>query len=181
MLDNPNLFWLGGILWLGGSSLVLSLLGSKYKEKTRVNASQLADNAIQIEQLQEQCLRLRTELQEQSNQQKADFQDTIFEQLQPLLTNFPTARQMVEARPDLLAKNLVSLFTPLENLLDSWEYESIGFPWERVPYDPQLHQPDSDDIVEGELVYIRFVGYRDGERILCPAKVSRTLPGGVNI
>jgi hypothetical protein len=42
-----------------------------------------------------------------------------------------------------------------------------------------LHQPDVEDITEGELVYIRFVGYREGERILAPAKVSRTLPPGM--
>ena len=31
---------------------------------------------------------------------------------------------------------------------------------------------------EGELVYIRFVGYQNGDKILYPAKVSRTLPPG---
>ena len=36
-----------------------------------------------------------------------------------------------------------------------------------------------EDIQPEELVYIRFVGYREGEQILCPAKVSRTLPGGI--
>jgi hypothetical protein len=80
----------------------------------------------------------------------------------------------------LPAKNLVALFTPLENLLKSWGYEPIGTPWEQAPYNPQLHQPDVSDITEGELVYIRFVGYRDADRILSPAKVSRTLPPGIN-
>lgn len=74
------------------------------------------------------------------------------------------------------AQNLVSLFTPLDNLLRSWGIEPIGKVWERVPYNPQLHQADADDLTEGELVFVRFVGYRDSERILCPAKVSRTRP-----
>ncbi|PHK14329.1 molecular chaperone GrpE, partial [Nostoc linckia z14] len=47
-----------------------------------------------------------------------------------------------------------------------------------VPYNSQLHQPDNADITEGELVYIRFIGYQHQGRILCPAKVSRSLPGG---
>jgi hypothetical protein len=34
------------------------------------------------------------------------------------------------------------------------------------------------DIQPGEAVYVRFVGYRDGETVLVPAKVSRTLPSG---
>ena len=34
--------------------------------------------------------------------------------------------------------------------------------------------------IEGELVYIRFIGYQKGDNILYPAKVSRTLPGRLN-
>ncbi|MBD2186518.1 XRE family transcriptional regulator, partial [Planktothrix sp. FACHB-1375] len=51
-----------------------------------------------------------------------------------------------------------------------------GQVWEQVPYNPQLHQADVNDIAEGELVFVRFVGYKNGSRILCPAKVSRTRP-----
>lgn len=87
---------------------------------------------------------------------------------------------MILAKPDLPAKNLVSLFTPLENILASWGYVAIGKPWEQVNYNPQLHQADSEEIQEGELVYIRFIGYQDGGKILYPAKVSRTIPGGYN-
>ncbi len=186
MVDDPNLLWFGFFLWLGITLLVLSLFGSKSKEKALKSGSltdtllaKQAADAIEIEQLRQQCQRLRLQLEEQSTQLSGDFQDKTFEQLRPLLINYPTARQMAEAKPDLSAKNLVALLTPLENLTESWGYEPIGKPWEQVSYDPQLHQPDADDITEGELVYIRFVGYRDGERILYPAKVSRILPGGI--
>jgi hypothetical protein len=86
---------------------------------------------------------------------------------------------MVQVKPDLPAKNLTSLFTPLDNLIETWGYEPIGQAWEQVAYDPQLHQPDASDIEVEELVYIRFIGYRKGDRILFPAKVSRTLPSGI--
>ncbi|NET58746.1 MAG: helix-turn-helix domain-containing protein [Symploca sp. SIO2E6] len=164
--------------------------------KSRIsNLIKATTEATELKQLQQQCFRLRNELQQQSGQLRADFQKSTFEQLQTLLTNYPSASQMAQAKPDLPAKNLTSLFTPLENLLQSWGYEPIGKPWEQVPYNPQLHQPDTDDMKEGELVYIRFVGYRDRNsngcltdkttsdtqqtQILCPAKVSRTLPRGV--
>lgn len=140
----------------------------------------LSTTATEIEQLRQQCLRLREELQQQASLVQTDERNLVFEQLQTLLTNYPTARRMAQSKPDLPAKNLVALFTPLENLLKSWGYEPIGTPWEQVPYNPQLHQADASDITEGELVYIRFVGYRDGDRILSPAKVSRTLPPGIN-
>ena len=139
----------------------------------------ITTNPTEIEELKQQCFRLREELQQQKTQLTADFRRATFEELQTLLTNYPAARKTAEAKPEMPAKNLSALFTPLENLLSSWSFETIGSAWEQVTYNPQLHQPDVEDITEGELVYIRFVGYREGERILAPAKVSRTLPGGI--
>lgn len=139
----------------------------------------ITTNPTEIEELRQQCFRLREELQQQKTQLTADFRRATFEQLQTLLTNYPAARKMAEAKPDMPAKNLSALFTPLENLLSSWDFQTIGSAWEQTAYNPQLHQPDAEDITEGELVYIRFVGYREGERILAPAKVSRTLPPGM--
>ncbi|MEM7717469.1 MAG: hypothetical protein AAF349_28665, partial [Cyanobacteria bacterium P01_A01_bin.68] len=101
-----------------------------------------------------------------------------FEKLQTLLVNYPSIHQMVKVKPELPAKNLLSSFTPLENLLKEWDYQPIGTSWEQVEYNPQIHQPDTGDIEPGEKVYIRFVGYQHQGNILCPAKVSRTLPGG---
>lgn len=177
-MHDSTFFWFGLVLTLGVSCLALSLV-SKPKLSTSVNdihAAKLAD-------LQQQCLRLREQLQFQKTQLTEDFQTETFEQLQTLFTSYPIARKMAEAKPDLPAKNLLALLTPLENLLESWGIEPIGTPWSQVPYDSHAHQPDDSDIAEGEPVYIRFVGYRQSaragsatQRILCPAKVSRTLP-----
>lgn len=145
-------------------------------ESSMVNS--YSANSDELEALRQECLRLRNQLQQQSAEVTNDLRDAMFQQLQTLLTNYPSVRQMVQAKPDLPANNLVSLFTSLDDLLESWSYKPIGSVWEQVPYKPQLHQPDTADIEEGEPVYIRFVGYQNGERILCPAKVSRTLPGG---
>ena len=140
---------------------------------------------LEIEALRTECLRLREELQQQSVELTTEFHHSTFQQLQTLLTNYPSIRQLVQVKPDLPAKNLTSLFASLDNLIETWGYQPIGQAWEQVPYNPQLHQPDASDIEAGELVYIRFIGYREGDstsgdrsysRILCPAKVSRTLP-----
>mgnify|MGYP003325853753 CR=1 FL=1 len=138
------------------------------------------DTEQKIKDLELQCQRLREELKQQSQQLQTDFQNETFTQLQTLLTNYPTVKKMALAKPDLPAKNLVSLFTSLDNLITNWGYTVIGETWEQVNYNPQLHQADSDDIQEGELVYIRFIGYQDGDKVLYPAKVSRTLPAGFN-
>lgn len=117
-------------------------------------------------------------LEQQRRELLADFRSTSFEQMHTLLTSYPTLRQIVAVKPELPAKNLISLFTSLDNLMDSWGYKTIGSVWEKVAYDPKWHQGDVEDITPGELVYIRFVGYQDGDRVICPAKVSRTLPLG---
>ncbi|NJN59065.1 MAG: molecular chaperone GrpE [Leptolyngbyaceae cyanobacterium SL_5_9] len=190
MGDDSSLLGFGYFLTLGSIALVLGFVGSR-KQPAQHNAqsreaiappappaAQVGERASEIVALQQQCLQLREQLQQQKTQLTADFQEATFEQIQTLLTNYPSAQKMVQAKPDLPAKNLIALFTPLENLLQGWGIESIGSAWEQVAFDPQLHQPDEDDITVGEGVYVRFVGYRQGDRILCPAKVSRTLPGG---
>lgn len=168
----------GSLLGIGGIFIVLRYFVKQQAASKLPPDATIADSR-EIEALRQECLRLRSELQQQSAHLQADFRDSAFKQLQTLLTNYPSVRQLVHVKADWPAKNLISLFTPLDNLLSCWSYETIGSAWEQVPYNPQLHQPDVNDIAEGELVYIRFVGYRQGDRILCPAKVSRTLPGGV--
>jgi predicted RNase H-like nuclease (RuvC/YqgF family) len=142
-------------------------------QTSEVNKARLESEVSAITQ---QCQRLREELKTQAAQVQADAIDGGFEQIQTLLTQYPSVRKMVESQPDLPARNIVALLTSLENLVKFWECQSIGKPWEMVPYDPQIHQSDVGDIHTGESVYVRFIGYQKGDRILIPAKVSRTLP-----
>lgn len=142
-------------------------------QTSEVNKARLESEIIALTQ---QCQRLREELKTQAAQVRSDAIDGGFEQIQALLTQYPSVRKMVESQPDLPARNIVALLTSLENLVKFWECQSIGKPWEMVEYAPQLHQGDVDDIQVGESVYVRFVGYQKGDRILIPAKVSRTLP-----
>ncbi len=130
--------------------------------------------------LQQECERLRQDLEIQPTQIAQALQHAIFDKLQTLLTSYPSIQKITQHQPDLPAKNLTALFTPLDNLRQDWGWQTIGTAWEAVPYDPQLHQPDSSDIQPGDIVYIRFVGYRQGDHILCPAKVSRSLPVAAN-
>lgn len=149
---------------------------------SRLECAQLTSQLQQVTNEQEalrlEGLRLHQELQQQRLELTQELRQSTFEQLQTLLTNYPSIHSLVGIKPELPAKNLLSLFTSLDNLLASWNYEQIGNPWQQVPFDPQIHQPDASDITVGELVYIRFVGYKDRDSILCPAKVSRTLPAG---
>jgi membrane protein insertase Oxa1/YidC/SpoIIIJ len=162
--------------------IILRFLFPETQENTSTNHQPITstDTEQKIKDLEIQCQRLREELKQQSQQLQTDFQTETFTQLQTLLTNYPTVKKMALAKPDLPAKNLVSLFTYLDNLITNWGYTVIGETWEQVNYNPQIHQADSDDIQEGDLVYIRFIGYQNGDQVLYPAKVSRTLPAGFN-
>lgn len=162
--------------------VILRFLFPETQENTAINNQPLTspDTEQKIKDLELQCQRMREELKQQSQQLQTDFQNETFTQLQTLLTNYPTVKKMALTKPDLPAKNLVSLFTSLDNLITNWGYTVIGETWEQVNYNPQIHQADSDDIQEGDLVYIRFIGYQNGDQVLYPAKVSRSLPGGLN-
>ena len=140
---------------------------------------QLQQQTAEMIEFQQKCQRLQSQLQQQPSQLNADFRDSTFAELQALLTKYPSARQIAETKPDLPAKNMMKLFTPLENMLENWGYEPIASVWEQVRYNRNLHKADTDDIQEGEMVYVRFVGYKSGDRVVCPAKVSRTLPAGI--
>lgn len=183
MLENPNLFFFIVAVSIGSVFIVLfRIVFSQSNSTPNANNLGLDSDKNKIleenEELRRECSRLRETIKQQKAEITADFKDSTFQDLQSLLTNYPSLRSMIEAQPNLPAKNLVSLLTPLDNLLENWGYEAIGKAWEQVSFNPQLHQADSDEIAEGDLVYIRFVGYRHGDNIICPAKVSRTLPGG---
>ncbi|AFY71564.1 hypothetical protein Pse7367_3324 [Thalassoporum mexicanum PCC 7367] len=141
-------------------------------------AQQLTQQESEAKALRQECLDLRGQLEQQKKQLVDDYRVETFTKIQPLLTQYQSVRQMAIAKPELPAKNLVALFTNLDNLLQAWQFEPIGEVWQQTAYDPQLHEPDQGDIEAGEIVYVRFVGYRSasGDRILVPAKVSRTLP-----
>ncbi|MGF1487138.1 MAG: hypothetical protein ACFBSE_08495 [Prochloraceae cyanobacterium] len=170
MLEPLSLSLLIAVLFLA-VLLVISYLVFILPSKIEKTDSQAKDST--------EIKELREKLSTQSQELNIDFRRETFDRLQNLLTNYPTVRKMAEVKPNLPAKNLTALFTSLDSLLANWNYEPIGQPWQEVEYNPQLHQPDSEEIKAGDRVYIRFIGYRHGETILYPAKVSLTLPAGV--
>ncbi len=205
MINDFNDFLFAILLWLGVTIFLFSLYSdaqtkskqfsnnkSNNPSKKELNDHHLRQEKIEhlqklegqnnqeIEALKQQCQQLKLELKQQSNLLKQDFQNDTLEILNSLLINYPTAKKMAEVKTDLPAKNLISLFTSLDNLVKNWGLETIGQPWEKVAFDSQFHQADSDDLKIGEDVYIRFVGYRNGEQILYPAKVSKNLPQGIS-
>lgn len=176
-MENTDYFGFGLLLWLSSTLFIFYFWGKERqsaKALPSVNPSE--GDRDRIAALEAECRRLQEALAQSSQNIANEARQANFEQIKSLLISFPTAQVMAREKPTLPAKNLTALFAPLDNLIASWGYEKIGEPWVQVPYDPTVHQPDDPEIQPGEMVYVRFVGYRDRDRILCAAKVSRTLP-----
>lgn len=146
----------------------------KHQQNFNNQVQELEDK---IKNLEEKCRDLTEKLDNLPSELTNNWQQESFNLLQSLLANYPTAKTMVKLKPDLPAKNLITLLKPLDKLLATWDIKSIGKPWERVAFNPQIHYSNEDNLTVDELVYIRFIGYSQGDNILLPAKVSRTLPG----
>jgi molecular chaperone GrpE (heat shock protein) len=129
-------------------------------------------------ELKNECTRLQARLETQHQELGYDFRTQAMQQLRSLLVQLPTVRQAAQKNPALGAATVTKLLGSLDNLVADWGYEPIGRVWEAVPYDPHQHQTDGDELAAGEMVYIRFLGYRQGDEVLFKAKVSRELPAG---
>ena len=64
------------------------------------------------------------------------------------------------------------MLRPVEKLIEEWNVESIATVGSEVPFDPQLHQLMDGSVQKGEMVKIRYAGYRQGDKLLFRAKVS---------
>ncbi|BAQ60871.1 molecular chaperone GrpE [Geminocystis sp. NIES-3708] len=95
--------------------------------------------------------------------------------LESLLLQLPTVIHAVNNNPELPASRIVPLLQPLNQLLSTWGIEPIGKVGDMVSYNPQEHELiENNDFNVGEinLVEIRYVGYRQKDKLLYRAKVS---------
>ncbi|BAQ63622.1 molecular chaperone GrpE [Geminocystis sp. NIES-3709] len=102
-----------------------------------------------------------------------EYQRETISILESLLLQLPTFSYAVKNNPDLPAIRLLPLLEPLNKLLSSWEIDSIGKVGDIVTYNPQEHElMDYGDDDNPTQVEIRYVGYRQKDKLLYRAKVS---------
>ena len=155
----------------------LELTQNKYFNSQQDFEEQATNYQDQIDILEVKNKKLITKLEQLPQQLEADWQKDSINLLQELLISYPTAKLMVELKHNLPSKNILALLKPLELLLQEWGIETIGQPWRKVAYNPNIHDCGEENISPGESVYVRWIGYYQGDRVLLPAKVSRKLPG----
>ena len=133
------------------------------------------DSQAKIEVLEKEYERLQDQLSNQREKLTAQFQQQALAVLEPWLLQWPTAAAAAQQNPQWPAQKLLPLTRPIAILLEQWQVEAIATVGEIVTYDPQCHQflGEGEPPELGELVTVRYVGYRRGDALLYRAKVSR--------
>lgn len=128
--------------------------------------------AVTAAQLQEECDRLRSQLDFQRQELLQEFQRESLQALESWLVQWPTAARAAREKPDLPAERLLPLLRPVEQLLQQWGVEAIAAVGAQVLYDPKEHQLMEGTAEPGDRVRVRYTGYRQGDKLLYRAKVS---------
>jgi len=129
----------------------------------------------QVIAFKQEYQRLQLQLEEQRQTIWHEFQQSSLQVIESWLLQWPTAAAAAQQNPQLPAVRLLPLLRPLEQLLQQWGVEAIASVGAELPYDPQLHQLLAGTAEIGDLIKVRYTGYRQSDRLLYRAKVS-TLP-----
>jgi molecular chaperone GrpE (heat shock protein) len=119
----------------------------------------------EYQKLQQEMTQLQQTLQ-------VEFQQRSLATIESWLLQWPTAATAVRQNPQLPATRLLALVEPVEQLLKQWNVDPIATVGEELAYDPQHHQLMKGIAQPGELVKVRYVGYKQGDKLLHKAKVS---------
>lgn len=141
------------------------------KEQLCENAAPMGESQ-QIADLKREYQRLQTQLEQQRQTLWQEFQQSSLGVLESWLLQWPTAAQKAQENPQLAAVKLLPLLRPMEQLLQQWGVEAIAPVGSELPYDPLLHQLMEGTVQPGEIVKVRYTGYRQGDKLLYRAKVS---------
>ncbi|NEQ36539.1 MAG: nucleotide exchange factor GrpE [Okeania sp. SIO3I5] len=125
--------------------------------------------------LEQEYNNLQKELEQQKQFLMQEFQQSSLQILESWLQQWPTVVQKVKQNPRLAAVKILPLLRPVEKLMEVWNVESIATVGAEVPFDPKLHQLMEGSVQKGEMVKVRYTGYKQGDKLLFRAKVSPTI------
>ena len=116
--------------------------------------------------------RLQQTIEQQKETLELEFRSASLQAIESWLLQWPTAVAAIGKNPELPAERLLLLMKPIEELVSHWGVEAMYSVGEELPYDPQWHELMKGDAEPGDMVQIRYVGYKLGGNILHKAKVS---------
>jgi DNA-binding Xre family transcriptional regulator/molecular chaperone GrpE (heat shock protein) len=125
-----------------------------------------------IEIIQQEYQHLQQQLEQQRETLQAEFQYQSLQTLESFLTYFPTAKYAAQTNPDFPASKLFPLVGSIDRLISQWGVTVIGEIGSTIAYDPRWHQLIEGTATPDELVTVRYVGYRQSDKLIFRAKVS---------
>jgi molecular chaperone GrpE (heat shock protein) len=130
---------------------------------------------LAIADLRAEYQRLQQKLETQKQELRSQFERETIQQLESMLLQLPSATYAAQQNPNMLAKNILPLLRPINALLQKWGITAIGSVGAEVIYDSQKHQSieGDQDLKDGDMVIVRYVGYLQGEKLLYRARVSK--------
>ncbi|HBE18916.1 MAG TPA: hypothetical protein DEG17_06105 [Cyanobacteria bacterium UBA11149] len=158
-----TLMKLSEVLQLSGSELL-----KMFSEEGISTSADKEENSIVKEEYQ----RLKQQLDIQRETLKQEFQEASLQIIESWLIQWPTAAYSARQNDTLPAVRLLPLIQPVEQLMAEWGVIAIASVGEEVPYNPQFHQLMSGTAQPGDMVKVRYPGYRHGDKLLYRAKVS---------
>lgn len=126
----------------------------------------------ELELLQQEYRHLQQQFQQQRETLRSEFQSQSLQTLESFLTYFPTAKHAAINNPDFPASKIFPLIGSIDRLIQQWGVTLIGSVGSQVAYDPRWHQLIEGTANRDELVTVRYVGYRQGEKLIFRAQVS---------
>ena len=131
----------------------------------------------EIASLREEYQHLQNQLVHQKQDLRSQFEREVIQQLESLILQLPSAAYAAQTNPNMLAKNILPLLRPIDALLQKWGITAIGSVGAQVAYDPQKHEfidgnDQSDQLEEGDMAIVRYVGYVQNEKLLYRARIS---------
>lgn len=135
-------------------------------------AQSLRQNVESLSVLKQEYQKLQKQLESQRETLKKEFQQSSLQILESWLLQWPTAAYAAGQNQQLPAVRLLPLVRPVEQLMQEWGVEAIASVGSEIPYDPQWHQLMDGTAAPGEMVKVRYVGYKTAGKLLYRAKVS---------
>ena len=122
--------------------------------------------------LRQEYQHLQQQLEQQREALESEFQSQSLQTLESFLTYFPAAKYAAKNNPDFPASKILPLIQSIDRLISQWGVTVIGEIGTQIPYDPQLHQLIEGSAQTNDLVTVRYLGYRQGDKLIFRAKVG---------
>jgi DNA-binding Xre family transcriptional regulator len=125
-----------------------------------------------LETLEQEYQHLQQQFEQQRETLQAEFQYQSLQTLESFLTYFPAAKYVAQNNPDFPASKIFPLIGSIDRLISQWGVTVIGEIGSTIAYDPRWHQLIEGTAHPNELVTVRYVGYRQSDKLIFRAKVS---------